>query len=732
MRSLISAEAEPARPPFFHVSRHAVGATTLFIGSAIGVHGAMAQTVSFDGDDRDGASEKEEIVVTGTRSVINEKLGGSVQNAPQSINVISAKTLQEESVTNLQDALKNVPGITLNVGEGTARGDSVNLRGFPAFNDFFLDGIRDAGNYTRDSFNLETLEVLKGPSALLFGRGSTGGVINQVTKAPGLTPIEDTTLQFGTNSQIRATGDLDMPIADAAAVRLNAMAERSEVTDRDNVFNRRWAFAPSVALGIGEPDSLTLSYMHQQENNRPDVGIPFLFGRPAPAPRNVDYGLTSDYFKTSVDVGTLKLRHDFSDDFSVTNTSRVGIYVFDNHRSSPNFGKEVLVPNQPLSTILVGRDDPASSGTQTNLTDQLDFHGHFDTGYITQDVTAGIELGRETNDLDRFTNPFNNNNNWVPETPLLNPNPQNSLPGIQPVSSLARTKADVEAGYITDTVHVGPYVDVIAGVRYDRFVSSFNGYTLATKVSSTLARTDNVTSPRAAVVFKPSDNQSYYFSYGTSFDPSAEALALTAGTASLGPVKAKNYEVGAKTDWLDGTLSVTGAIFRTEVTNAQISDPARPGIVILAGNQRVDGLELGISGHITPDWEVLAGYTYLDPKTVGSLTPANVGKLLVNSTRTSFNLWTEYYIDENWEVGTGGNFLGRRYADLANTASIPSYFLWNGMVSYKINDRYSIQMNVTNILDRVYYDNSYFASNAENHVTPGAGRTFTFTARAHF
>ena len=154
-----------------------------------------------------------------TRSVVNQKLGGSVMNAPQSIDVISARTLQEESVTNIQDALKNVPGITLNAGEGTARGDSVNLRGFPAFNDFFLDGIRDAGLYTRDTFDLETLEVLKGPSAILFGRGSTGGVINQVTKAATLTPLQAGTLQFGTNSQTRVTGDLDMPIAPAAAIR---------------------------------------------------------------------------------------------------------------------------------------------------------------------------------------------------------------------------------------------------------------------------------------------------------------------------------------------------------------------------------------------------------------------------------------------------------------------------------------------------------------------------------
>ena len=714
--------------PFFHVSRHALGATTVLMTSAVSAYGALAQTISagegFDGD-------KEEIIVKGTRSVVNEKLGGSVRDTPQSINIVTAKTLQEQAVTNLQDALRNVPGITLNAGEGTARGDTVNLRGFPAFNDFFLDGIRDAGNYTRDSFDLETLEVLKGPSAILFGRGSTGGVINQVTKNPVLSQFENAGLQFGTNNQIRATADINMPLTDSASIRVNGMAERSEVTDRDFVFNRRIGFAPSLALGIGEANSLTVSYLFQQENDRPDVGIPFLFGAPAPVSRNVDYGLTSDYFKASDNIATVKFRHAFNDEISVTNTARWSTEQFNNHASSPNFGNQILTPGQALSTIKVGRDDPASAGTLTNLTDQTDIRAHFETGTVTHDLTVGGELGRENNNLDRFNNPFNSNNNWIPETPLLNPNPQQSLPIVEPITSLARTKADVEAAYFTDTIHIFDTLAVTGGLRYDRFVSSFNSYNLNTKVTSNLARTDNVLSPRAAIVYKPTDNQSYYFSYGTSFDPSAEALALTAGTASLGPVKARTYELGSKVDFLNGALSATGALFRTEVSNAQISDPARPGIVVLAGNQRVDGLELGVSGHITEDWEILAGYTYLDPRTVGSKTPANVGKLLINATHNAFNLWTEYELGD-WEIGTGVNYLGERYGDLANTARIPEYYIWNAMVGYKLNENYSFQMNVTNLTDAYYYANAYYSSPAENHVVIGSGRTFTFSAKAHF
>ena len=515
------------------------------------------------------------------------------------------------------------------------------------------------------------------------------------------------------------------------------MFERSGVTDRDGVLNRRWGIAPTIAFGINEPDSVSLSLLHQQEHDKPEVGIPFLFGAPANVPRNSDFGLDSDHFKTTVDVATLAARHEFSDDYSVTNTFRAAVYTFDNHRSFPNFGAEVITPGEPLSQISTGRDDPWSSGTQRDITDQLYFHAHFDTGFVTQDVTVGLEWGRETNDLARYGNPFNKNNGWIPFTPLLNPDPTQTIPGGNlPVTSAQHTAGRTEAAYLTDTIHIGQYVDLIGGARYDRFAATFTQNTLPTKtaaeIDTNFGRTDNITSPRVALVVKPTQDMSFYFSYGTSFDPSAEALSLSAGTASIGPVKADTYEVGAKTDWLDGKLTATAALFRTEVQNAQNNDPERPGVVVLAGNQRVDGLEVGVTGHITDDWEILAGFTYLDPKTVFSLVANATGKLLVNAARAQANLWTEYSIDDHWEVGTGGNFLGRRYADLQNTASIPSYFIWNGMVEYKVNENYSLQMNVTNIADKTYYDNSYYSSASENHVTPGAGRTFTFLASAHF
>ncbi len=237
-----------------------------------------------------------QVTVSGVRPLLHDKLSEDLQSTPQSITVVTSQLMSSRADSRLEDALRNVPGITLNAGEGAARGDTVNLRGFSAFNDFFLDGIRDAAVYTRDSFDLQSVEVIKGPSAVLFGRGSTGGAINQVSKAPLTDGFEHVSAELGSNDLYRTTVDLDTPVGSAMAARLNIMAESSAVAEREDVRNRRWGVAPALAFGIDDRDSLTLTYVHQQENDVPDVGIPFVDGRPTsvpPVPRAGDFGLVS-------------------------------------------------------------------------------------------------------------------------------------------------------------------------------------------------------------------------------------------------------------------------------------------------------------------------------------------------------------------------------------------------------------------------------------------------------
>jgi catecholate siderophore receptor len=685
-----------------------------------------------DNGDSQTSSELEQITVTGLRPLLDDKLPGDLQNVPQSVTVVSQELMTAEANTRVADALKNVPGITLNAGEGAARGDTVNLRGFSAFNDFFLDGIRDAAVYTRDIFDIDSVEVIKGPSATLFGRGSTGGAINQVSKAPTLSPLYSVTADLGTNHEYRATTDIDIPLGAATAFRINAMGESSDVADRDYVHNERWGVAPSLALGMGQDNSVVLAYLHQQENNVPDSGVPFVAGRPAPVPREFYYGLASDRQTTNDDIGTVRFKHEFNPDISIADTFRYARYEFNYQSNMPNFGSSVPSATTPLDDIFVGRDAPGSSGTQTNLTNQTDLTARFTTGPTTQTLFAGVEFARQTNDLSRYNNPFNQNNNWIPETPLLNPDATEPLPGIQPITSQQNTVAHSAAMYATDTIGITPYLDFVAGLRFDHFSADYVQYTWTTGAVLNLDHADNVTSPRAALIFKPTPQQSYYLSYGTSFDPSAEALSLTTKTADLGPVKAKTYEAGAKTNWLDGKLVTTAAVFRTEVDNAQTNDPENPTLTVLNGDQRVDGLELGAQGYLTEHLEIIAGYTYLDGKTLSSGTTAFVGKALPNVARNAANLWAEYELTDAWEIGAGGNWLGARFADSGEAATIPGYVVWNAMASYKLSRTVSLQLNVLNLTNKLYYDNSYYTSAAENHVYPGAGRTAKLTIRATF
>jgi catecholate siderophore receptor len=685
-----------------------------------------------DNGDSQTSSELEQITVTGLRPLLDDKLPGDLQNVPQSVTVVSQELMTAEANTRVADALKNVPGITLNAGEGAARGDTVNLRGFSAFNDFFLDGIRDAAVYTRDIFDIDSVEVIKGPSATLFGRGSTGGAINQVSKAPTLSPLYSVTADLGTNHEYRATTDIDIPLGAATAFRINAMGESSDVADRDYVHNERWGVAPSLALGMGQDNSVVLAYLHQQENNVPDSGVPFVAGRPAPVPREFYYGLASDRQTTNDDIGTVRFKHEFNPDISIADTFRYARYEFNYQSNMPNFGSSVPSATTPLDDIFVGRDAPGSSGTQTNLTNQTDLTARFTTGPTTQTLFAGVEFARQTNDLSRYNNPFNQNNNWIPETPLLNPDATEPLPGIQPITSQQNTVAHSAAVYATDTIGITPYLDFVAGLRFDHFSADYVQYTWTTGAVLNLDHADNVTSPRAALIFKPTPQQSYYLSYGTSFDPSAEALSLTTKTADLGPVKAKTYEAGAKTNWLDGKLVTTAAVFRTEVDNAQTNDPENPTLTVLNGDQRVDGLELGAQGYLTEHLEIIAGYTYLDGKTLSSGTTAFVGKALPNVARNAANLWAEYELTDAWEIGAGGNWLGARFADSGETATIPGYVVWNAMASFKLSRTVSLQLNVLNLTNKLYYDNSYYTSAAENHVYPGAGRTAKLTIRATF
>ena len=678
----------------------------------------------------------ETVDVTGQR--INgktdlDKLPAPIQNTPQSIDAISSKTLADQGNTRLQDALRYAPGVTLNSGEGGAHGDNVNLRGLQSIDTFFIDGVRDPGSYTRDSFNTASVDVLEGPSSVLFGNGPAGGIVNQVSKMPSLVPSLSASLQFGTNAEYRGTADVNEPIADDAAIRLNAMGEQAGVAGRDVVQNQRWGVAPAIALGIDEPTRFTLSYFHQEENDIPDYGVPFLFGEPADVPRQSYYGLKNyDATKTDIDIMTAKLVHEFNESLSVSDTVRFANYNFVYRVSAPHFGDDYVggapLPGTPLDDILVYRDRPSSQGTETYLTNQTDLTARFSTGSLSHVLVAGVEFDRQTNDQQRFNNDFQGIDG-TPPTSLLNPNPDIAAPVQSEIDAKPSETADSYGLYLIDTVQLTPQFTLYAGARFDHYDTSANDPLSGLGFD----RTDTAWSPRAALVYMPDTSKSFYFSYATSFDPAISYLTLAPDSVGQPPETGTTYELGAKTRWLGGLLFVNASLFRIETANALVSDPDDPTLQEMPGNhQRVDGFQISATGHINEQWEISANYTYLSPKIVGSVDPTEIGNVIPNTARNLANIWTEYEITDDWEIGTGLNYVGHRYADNQNTENVPSFVLWNGMVSWQVNDNLKAQIDIYNITDEVYYTGSYFSDPTENHVLIGAGRSALLTVSTTF
>lgn len=743
-------------------------ASETLVRTAIGLTGAGLSSVAAHADDAmlnaNGAIEA--VVVTARRTGI-DLLPAKILDTPQSINVVPAEVIRQQGINNLQDALKNVPGITLNAGEGGTHGDLVNLRGFSAGDDYFMDGLRDTGLYDRDTFDYESLEVYKGPASTLFGRGSTGGVINQVLKSPQLYPIDDFALTAGTNAEIRATADVNYVLDDTSAVRINVMGQRNTYEGRPFARTQRFGMAPAIAFGLGTDTVITLKVLHQQEDNIPDYGIPFLFDRPAPVPRDTFYGLPSDdRFKTEVDVVTGRIEHTFDETFSISDTARYGHYWFDSRQTAPTFGSANCfnttttagyfagaplcaalpaagrapvsatnpfypVLGTPLSAIFVERDRPSSKGTIATAMNALNGTAKFSTGFLDHTLVAGIEYDSESATLTRFAN----QNTTIAPTPLLAPDPFEAFPGAQTtVRQHPITKTQTLGFVVTDTIAIGPQWTITGAVRFDHFHARFDQ---ALGTPSHFTHTDDVWSPRAAVVYKPTPETSLYFSYGTSFNPSAESLSLSASNQALPPEEDRTFEIGGKAQVMEGMLSVTAALFNTEMTNARISDPLNPSLQTLAGTERVNGFELGVQGRLTENWEIVAGYTYLDPTAVG-LAGAGVHGPIPNTAHNQANVWTTYDFDDGFKIGTGLNYVGMRRAgtDAATVPgtiqipTVPGYVTWDAMIGYQVSDNLALQLNAYNITDEYYYANAYFTRPGENHTNPGPGRTILLTATA--
>ena len=655
------------------------------------------------------------------------KLPTPLKDTPQSVTVVPQQIIREEAVFNLRDVLRNVTGISLAAGEGGgAQGDNLTLRGFSARNDLFVDGVRDIGQYARDTFNLEAVEVLKGPSSVMFGRGSTGGVINQVSKAPQLAPSYVLSGTGGSGPLFRGSVDLNQPLDGTAALRFNAFGMDAGVAGRDEVHVRRWGAAPSFSVGLGTPTRLTASYYYLADDNQPDYGFPYVFGKPAPVDRDTYYGLNDrDFEKDNVHIGTLKVEHAIGDDVRLRNTLRFAYY-----------GREAAVstlsivgtptPGTPLSSILVNRAGAAREQEDTALINVTDAIVKFSTFGLKHTLVTGLELGRETSKIQRYTFAVPPGSTAL-TPPLLNPDPEADLTGLQKITNFRGDTTAYSLGvYAVDELAVTEWLKLMGGLRYDLFDADFRNAFLAQRFS----RTDTAVSPRAALVLLPTRAQTYYFSYGTSFNPSAEALSLAVANADVEPETNQTFEVGAKWDVLEGRLGLRAALFQIEKTNARTTDPAL-GVQVLEGRQRVRGFELEAIGRPLTGWNVFAGYTYLDSRVLEALEVTGgvpvEGKRIQNVPENTFSLWTTYDLTDRWQVGGGVIYVDQRFANTTNVNVAPSYVRADLTVAYRPIKPLELRLNVINLADAVYFDQVH-----PSHVVPGAARTFLFTGTWRF
>jgi catecholate siderophore receptor len=659
-------------------------------------------------------------------STVGGKAPAAVRDIPQSVTVVQRSVLEAQAATTMTEALRNVPGITISAGEGGQIGDNVNLRGFSARTDMFLNGFRDRGQYTRDTFATEAVEVLKGPSSMLFGRGSTGGVINQVSKAPGLNPITEVSGTVGTDDYYRATMDVNRKLSDTAAVRVAAFAQDAKST-RDVVENTGWGVAPSARFGIGTPTVVTVQGYFQRNDDIPDYGFPLLtengpgtVSRPIGAPSERFYGYADDRFKQDVNVASVNVRHRLANGATVRNQTQYSYYKTD---ASPSplgtlarIGGGTPTLRDALGLVSAQRQDRDRTVVEKSFFNQTDYMVKISQGSLVHNLSAGLELGRDWYDEDRFV--------WNTATADRSINLANAgggqRAGQRVLSRNVQTTADTLAAYVNDQLDLNKEWKLVGGLRWDRYKvsSALLKFTLpagfaADNTAPTPPNTDSMWSTRAGVIYQPSEVQSYYLSYGSSFNPSAESVTQSASTAALDPEKNRSIEAGAKLDFLEGNLSLSTAVFRVQKTNARTTDPVA-NITTLNGDVRVQGFEAGIVGRITPSWQLMAGYTFLDGRVEKSLDRTGAGtaaspyiysqgKRLQNTPRHNATFWTTYSFLGAWEAGGGVVYADDRYVNNFETAQIEGYTRVDATIAYR-QPKYDIRLNLQNLTDKHYFE----------------------------
>jgi catecholate siderophore receptor len=681
-----------------------VGVSLISLGtSQLAITPAFAEELAAAED-----SDERTIIVTGasdgyaaSNSVTATKTDTPLLDVPQTVNVITREQLDDQGHHSLADVLRYVPGTTVGQGEGNR--DQITLRGQNTTADFFVDGVRDDVQYFRGLYNLERVEILKGPYALIFGRGGGGGIVNRVQKSP----MVDNAF-VGGRASVNSFGaydfsaDINQPLSDAVALRVNATYENLD-NHRDFYDGERYAINPYIAARLGEDWNIGLSYEYVNDDRALDRGIPSIASKPLTGFRDQFFGVPG-VNRTTLEAHIAKLRLDgnLTDNLKFSSTLLYGDYdkLYTN-----------VFANGPVNAAtnvvaLSGYSDPT---TRQNFIAQANLIWDVQTGGIDHKILFGAEYGDQKSSNQR-SNAVLTLGNIDLDAPVF--------PAVTFAAVSRDTVSDVEffSAYIQDQISLGDYFDIVAGLRYDRF--DIKGTDLAATPDRPFARTDTKVSPRLGLIYKPQENVSIYTSYSQSFKPRSgdQFLTLSASDEDLAPEKFTNYEVGAKWD-IRPNFNVTAAIFQLDRTNATTPNPANVTQTIVIGATRVKGVELAATGRIMPDWQVSAGYTFQNAYLRG-----NDDVRLAQVPKHQISVWNRYDVTDKLGAGLGvirqsSQFAANRIPGATVPATrLPGFTRVDAALFYTVSDQVKVQLNVENLFDTTYFSDAH----NNNNISTGA------------
>jgi catecholate siderophore receptor len=684
-------------------------------------------------------------------------------DTPRSVTVIPQQIIEQTAATSLQDILRTSPGITFGAGEGgQPLADRPFIRGQASGNNIFVDGIRDTGGQQREVFNLEQVEVIKGPDSVYSGRGSGGGSINLGSKTPRLSDFTNASIGAGTDSYVRGTVDFNRQLSQTAALRLNLMVGQGDIAGRDAVDFDKWGVGASFAVGLGTDTTLTASYYHLDSDQMPDYGIPLytkLAGATGPrpdasgvldVPYDSFYGLKArDYLTNTVDSFTVTLERQLTENLKIRNVTRYAETLNDYVVTNPGDGGTAQQVNGVwwMKRGLKSRWNPAD--TLANVTDLT---GTFQTGGLKHSFNLGLELSSEKNDNASYTvTTLTGTACPAPLTGLdctqvYDPNPSDPWTGTKTRGLVSSTDTQSTGIYAFDSISFGEKFIVNLGLRWDDYsVDATNASGTVTAPVYTSVRSDwDFVNYQIGAVYKPTANTSIYASYATSSTPPTISAGDQNGgtgtgtgnlaTTLLDPEETDSFEIGAKANLFGDRLALSGALFKTVRKNAQIQ--VEPGVYEQAGEAEVQGLELGVSGNVTDKWQVFGGYTWMDSElTEGAYNNVNVGDSLANTPEHTASLFTTYRLMPKLSLGGGVYYVGKSFGGNqggagggANRIYAPAYTRLDLFASYDVTDRASLQLNVQNAGDEEYI----IRTNGVHHADVAPARSAILTLNVRY